>query len=55
MTTEQFEQEIKKLREEMDWVKAELSRIKRDRPRPEDQNPYDLNRHQLKPIKRVRR
>lgn len=55
MTPEQFEQEIRKLREEMDWVKSELSRINRDRPRPEEQSPYDLNRHQLKPIQRLKR
>ena len=47
--------EVSELRTEIEWIKSELSRIKRDRPDPKSQNPYDLNRHQLKPIKRGKR
>ena len=49
-----YDVEIDAIKADIEWIKGELARIHRDRPRPEDQSPYDLNRHQLKPIKRVK-
>jgi hypothetical protein len=55
MTPEQFEQEVKRLRADVEWIKTELLRIRRDRPDPRELSPYDLNSHKLRSLERVKR